>query len=129
MKKIIFIFLVMIATLILCFLFIKPKTLNFQNTEEFIYVENHIDDIDKFVIKSVTLLGEHCYLIDISKGYEILKNIDIKKETNMTITDSDRYFEIYFNSGKNLNFKFEGENLEYKGGKKERFRKFFDFLT
>lgn len=116
-KSFIFIFLAMVITLIFYFVFIKLNILNFQNTEEFLYLESHVSDIEKFVVKTDTLLGEHCYLIDSNKGYNVLKNIEIKKETNMTITDSDMYFQIYFNSGKNVIFKFEGENLEYNGEK------------
>ena len=44
-KVILLIFGIMIVTLGLCFLFIKPRVFNFKNINEYVYFENHIDEI------------------------------------------------------------------------------------
>ena len=111
-KAIVSLILVILITLICCILFLKPK-LNFHETNEFIYIENNKDNIKEFIIKINTLLGEYCYKIDIDKGYDILNNIIIKKESNTRCMDSDMYFEIYFNNGISKTIFFECENLVY----------------
>lgn len=111
-KVIILLILVIIITLIYCILFLKPK-LNFKETNEFVYIENNKDNIKEFIVKTNTLLGEYCYKIDINKGYEILNNIIIKKESNTRCFDSDMYLEIYFNNGISKTIFFECENLVY----------------
>ena len=111
-KVIILLILVIIITLICCILFLKPK-LNFKETNEFVYIENNKDNIKEFIVKTDTLLGEHCYKIDIDKVYEILNNIIIKKESKTRCFDSDMYFEIYFNDGTHKTIFFECENLVY----------------
>jgi hypothetical protein len=113
LKIIIPIILVIIITLICCHFFIKPNLLNFKETTEFRYIENNKNNIDEFIIKTVTLLGEHCYKIDINKGYDILNNTIIKKESKSRCMDSDMYLEIYFNNGTNRKILYECENLVY----------------
>lgn len=115
-KYILTVFLTMILTLYLCTLYKKSKILNFKETMDYNYIENNKNKIDKIILKTDTLLGEHCYLID-NSAINTLKNIEIKKETNMKITDSDKYYQIYFKTGKVITIKFEGENLEYDGKK------------
>lgn len=119
LKVIIPIILVMVITLICCKTFIKPNVPKFQETSDFRYIENNKDNIEMFIVKTNTLLGEHCYKIDIDKGYNVLKNISIKKEIQMTTFDSNMYLEIYFNNGKLKSFYFEGDNLVYNGKKYE----------
>jgi hypothetical protein len=69
-KVILLIFVIMIVTLGLCFLFIKPKVFNFKNINEYVYFENHINEIDKIVLETYTLIGKNSYLIDKEKGKE-----------------------------------------------------------
>lgn len=117
LKFIIPIFLIIIITLICCIIFIKPNLLKFQETEEFRYVENNKDNIDKFIVKTVTLLGKNCYEIDSNKGYNILNDISLKKEVNVKTFDSDMYLEVYFNNDIKKSFYFEGENFVYNNKK------------
>jgi len=119
LKVIISIFLIIIITLVCCLIFIKPNTLNFQETQEFIYIEKNKNNINEIIIKTDTLLGEHCYKIDINKGYDILNNTIIKKESKYRCMDSDMYLEIYFNDGTNRKILYECENLVYNNTRYE----------
>lgn len=118
LKAIVSIILVIVITLICCILFLKPK-LNFKETSEFRYIENNKDNIEEIIVKTVTLLGEHCYKIDTNKGYDILNNIVIKKKSKFGCTDSDMYLEVYFNNGTSKTIFFECENLVYNNIKYE----------
>ena len=115
LKFITYIILVIVITLILCSIFIKPKTLNFKITNEFQNVQKNRKNIEEIIVRSETLLGRFCYKLDIDKGYEILNNIYIKKQAKMMCTDSDKYLEVYFKDGTNEEFLFECENLVYNG--------------
>ncbi len=118
-KVIIPIILVMIITLLFCKIFIKPKVFNFKETDNFKYIEKNKDNVEQFVVRTITLLGEYCYEINIDKGYNALNNISIKKETNMHTFDSDMYLEIYFKDETLKSFYFEGDNLVYNNKKYE----------
>jgi hypothetical protein len=113
-KPLLLVLIIMIITLTSCFIFIKPKTLKFKNTNEYIYFENHINDIDKIELKTYTLLGITSYKIDNKIGKDFLLNLKIKKETDYTITDSDASLIIYYKSGKKTTFNFEYNNFKYK---------------
>ena len=115
LKVIVYIIVIMIITLICLKIFIKQNILNFKETKEFRYIEKNKDNISEFIVKTDTLLGEHCYKIDINKGYDILNNIIIKKEAKYMCTDSDYYLEVYFKNGTNKKILFECENLVYGG--------------
>ena len=115
MKKYKCIFLIvciMVVTLGLCVLFIKPKVLNFKNINEYVYLENHIDEIDKIVLETYTLIGKKSYFVDKENGIEFLNNIRIKKEIDYTITDSDASLVIFYKSGENTIFNFEYNNFQ-----------------
>lgn len=105
-----------LITLILCFIFIKDIP-NFKETKEYMFIELNKNNIEKVIVKTNTLLGEHCYKIDNKKGYNILSNIEIKKEAKVTCTDSDMYLEFYFKNGKKRTLSFECENLKYNDKK------------
>lgn len=119
LKVIIYIILVTIITLILCSLFIKPKTLNFKITNEFQKVQKNKKNIEEIIVRSETLMGKFCYKLDIDKAYDILSNIYIKGEAKMMCTDSDKYLEVYFKDGTNEEFFFECENFVYNGTRYE----------
>ena len=110
-----YIILVTIITLILCSIFIKPKTLNFKITNEFQNVQKNKKNIEEIIVRSETLMGKFCYKLDINEAYDILNNIYIKGEAEMMCTDSDKYLEVYFKDGTNEEFFFECENLVYNG--------------
>lgn len=118
-KIIIPIVLVAILTLILCFIFIKPKTLNFKATNEFQNVQKNKNNIEEVILRQETLLGRFCYKLDVQDGYDILNNIYIEREAKITCTDDDKYLEFYFKDGTNEEFFFECENLVYYGIKYE----------
>ena len=120
MKKYKCIFLIvciMVVTLGLCVLFIKPKVLNFKNINEYIYLENHIDEIDKIVLETYTLIGKNSYFVDKENGIKFLNNLRIKKEIDYTITDSNATLFVYFKSGDKTEFNFEYNNFKYRGKK------------
>lgn len=122
MKKYKCIFLIvciMVVTLGLCVLFIKPKVLNFKNINEYVYLENHIDEIDKIVLETYTLIGKNSYLVDKENGIEFLNNLRIKKEIDYTITDSNASLVIFYKSGENTIFNFEYNNFKYGSRKYE----------
>lgn len=116
-KVILLIFGIMIVTLGLCFLFIKPRVFNFKNINEYVYFENHIDEIDKIVLETYTLIGKNSYLIDKEKGKDFLMNLKLKRKSNYTVTDSNATLFVYFKSGDKTEFNFEYNNFKY-GGKK-----------
>ena len=132
MKKYKYIFLIvciMVVTLGLCVLFIKPKVLNFKNINEYVYLENHIDEIDKIVLETYTLIGKNSYLVDKEKGIEFLNNLRIKKEIDYTITDSNASLVIFYKSGENTIFNFEYNNFKYGSKKYEVNSNIWDLIN
>lgn len=132
MKKYKCIFLIvciMVVTLGLCVLFIKPKVLNFKNINEYVYLENHIDEIDKIVLETYTLIGKNSYLVDKENGIEFLNNLRIKKEIDYTITDSNASLVIIYKSGENTIFNFEYNNFKYGSKKYEANSNIWDLIN
>ena len=80
LKIFIYITIVIFITLILCIVFIKPKVLNLKVTKEYEYIQNNRKNIEEVIIKNEAQLGTKCYSININKAYEILNNIEIRKE-------------------------------------------------
>ena len=119
LKVIIYIILLIIITLICCMFFIKPKVLNFEVTKEYEYIQNNRKRIEKIIVRNNAQLGMSCYKLDVEKGYDILNNIDIKKETEMWCSDSNIYLDFYFDDGTCKEIHFECENLVYDGIKYE----------
>ena len=115
LKATIYIILIIIITLICCILFIKPRIFNFRLTKEYEYIQNNRKYIEKIIIRTKAQLGESCYKLDVKKGYDILDNIDIKKETKFWCSDSDKYLEFYFKDGTYKGIHFQCENLVYDG--------------
>ena len=118
LKIIIYISVVMIITLILCIVFIKPKVLNLKVTKEYEYIQNNKKDIEEIIIRNVGQLGESCYKLDVKKAYAILENISIKKETGFCSTPNV-YLEFYFKDKTHQIIRFECENLFYDGKRYE----------
>ena len=118
LKFIIYIILVMIITFILCFIFIKPKVLNLKTTKEYEYIQNNKQNIEDVIIRNEAQLGTSCYKLNTNKAYEILNNIEIKKESGGCYSDN-KYLEFYFKDGTNKKIKFECENLIYDGKRYE----------
>ena len=112
-KFIIYIILVMVITFIVCFIFIKPKLLNLKTTEEYEYIQNNKKNIEEVIIKNEAQLGTTCYKLDTNKAYEILNNIEIKKEAKIWCSGENKYLEFYFNDGTNKEFYFECVNFVY----------------
>ena len=124
LKVVIYIILLILITLICCMFFIKPKIINFKTTKEYVYILNNRKEIEKIIIRNNAQLGEKCYKLDIEKGYDILNNIDIKKETELWCSDPNIYLEFYFNNGTYKEIHFECDNLVYDGIKYELKDKF-----
>ena len=118
LKIVIYIILVMLITFILCCIFIKPKVLNIKEIEEYKYIQKNKINIKEVIIRNETQLGIGCYKLDTNKAYEILSNIEIKKETGGCYSNN-KYLEFYFNDGISKKIKFECENLIYDGKKYE----------
>lgn len=118
LKFIIYIILIMTITFILCFIFIKPKVLNLKTTKEYEYIQNNKQNIEEVIIRNEAQLGTSCYKLDIDRAYEILNNIEIKKEAGGCYSDN-KYLEFYFKDGTNKKIKFECENLIYDGKRYE----------
>lgn len=110
--------LVVLITIISCFIFI-PDVPKFNKTSEYKYIENNKNNLNEVIVRTVTLLGERCYKIDVSEGYNIFKNISFKKKANVTCTDSDMYMEFYFKNDSKRVLQFECGNLLYKGERYE----------
>lgn len=115
LKVIVYIILVIIITILLCIIFIKPKVLNFKVTEEYQYIQNNRKNIEEIIIRTNTQLGKICYKLDPKKGYDTINNISIKKETEFWCSDSNLYLEFYFKDGVYKKIYFECENLVYDG--------------
>lgn len=52
LKVVIYIILVIIITVLLCSIFIKPKVLNLKVTEEYQYIENNKKNIEEVIIRN-----------------------------------------------------------------------------
>ena len=113
LKIFVYIIIVIFITLILCIIFIKPKVLNLKVTEEYEYIQNNKKNIEEVIIRNDAQLGTNCYKIDTNKAYEILNNIEIKKESKTWCSSGNKYLEFYFKNGINKKFYFKCVNLVY----------------
>ena len=113
-KVIIPIVLVAILTIIICSIFIKPKTLNFNTTNEYMYIQNNRETIEEVTIRYEAQLGKSCYKIDINNAYDILENISIKKDGGWC-SGPNLYLEFHFKNGKYEEIHFDCGNLNYNG--------------
>ena len=128
-KVILLIFGIMIVTLGLCLLFINRRVFNFKNINEYVYFENHIDEIDKIVLETYTLIGKNSYFFDKENGIKFLNNLRIKKEIDYTITDSNASLVIIYKSGENTIFNFEYNNFKYGSKKYEVNSNIWDLIN
>ena len=87
--------------------------LNLKTTEEYSYIQNNKKNIEEVIIRNKAQLGTTCYKLDTSKAYEILNNIEIKKETQMRCFGGNHNLEFYFKDGTSKKFYFECVNLVY----------------
>lgn len=85
--------------------------LDFKEINDFKFVKDNKENIEKIVLKTSTLLGEKCYLVDTEKAYDLLDNITIKEETSEHITDSNIYIMVHFNENIKNKYYFEKEKL------------------
>ena len=113
LKIFVYITIVIFITLILCIVFIKPKILDLKVTEEYEYIQNNKKNIVEVIIRNEAQLGTSCYKLDTNKVYEILNNIEIKKETKTWCSGGSMRLEFNFNDGTKKNFYFECESLVY----------------
>ena len=113
LKYICYIIIVIIITFILCVIFIKPKVLNLKTTKEYEYIQNNKKNIKEIIIRNEAQLGTTCYRLDINKSYEILNNIEIKKETKKWCSGGKMYLNLNFYDGTKKNFYFDCESLVY----------------
>lgn len=115
LKIIIYIILIILISLILCVIFIKPKVFDFKVTKNYEYIQNNRKDIEHIIVRTDTQLGEFCYNIDVSKGYDILNDIEIKEETELWCSSPYVYLEFYFKNGTYKTIHFGCDNLIYDG--------------
>ena len=112
-KTIIYVILVMVITLISCKIFIKPKVFSLKATKEYEYIQNNKKNIEKVIIRNDAQLGISCYELEINKAYEILNNMEIKKESKIWCSGGKKYLQFYFNEGTKKEFYFDCESLVY----------------
>ena len=114
---------------ILCFIFIKPRLLKFDRVDEYIYFINHVEEIDKIVLESYTMLGKKNYLINNEVGTDFLTNLKIRKKFNGMITDSDMSLCVYFKNTRKKCFDFEAEYFKYNGVKYSVNKNIYDLIN
>ena len=73
------------------------KEFTFDDVKDYIFVKDNKENIEKIVLKTDTLLGEKCYLLNTEEAYSLLNNIIIFEETNQHVTDSNFYVMVHFN--------------------------------
>lgn len=105
MKKIII--LILLLSLTGC----TKKEFDFKETDDFKFVQENKENIEKIVLKTVTLLGEKCYLVNTEEAYNLLDNITIKHETLEYISDSNSYIMVHFDENIKNKYYFEKEKL------------------
>ena len=113
LKYICYIIIVIIITFILCVIFIKPKVLNLKTTKEYEYIQNNKKNIEKVIIRNDAQMGKSCYELEINKAYDILNNMEIKKESEMWCSGGNMHLEFYFKDGTIKGFYFDCERLVY----------------
>lgn len=116
--RVVLVIVLFMIALIIILLCIKP-TLKFKETEEYLYIEKNKNDVSQFVVEIDNLSGKHCYEINKKDALEVLEEFEIKKETKISVTDSDMYYKIYFNDETVKTFEFEGGHLVYNNKKYE----------
>ena len=114
LKIISYIVLIILIIFTICCIFIKPKIFNFKTTKEYEYIQNNKKNIDQIIIKYSSQLGESCYKLDIKKGYDILNNITIKKESGWC-SAPEIDLKFYFQNGEYKNIHFDCDKLFYDG--------------
>ena len=113
LKIVIPIIIVAVFTFALCIIFIKTKVLSIKETKEYEYIQNNKKNIEKTIIKNEGQLGTKCYELKINKAYEILNNMEIKKESNKRCFSGKMHLQFYSNEGTKKEFYFDCESLVY----------------
>ena len=113
LKIVIPIIIVAVITFVLCIIFIKPKVLSIKATKEYEYIQNNKKNIEKVIIRNEGQLGTSCYRLDIKTAYEILNNMEIKRESKKWCSGGENYLQFYFTEGTKREFYFDCESLVY----------------
>lgn len=87
------------------------KEFTFEDVKDYKFVKDNKENIEKIVLKTDTLLGEKCYLLNTDEGYDLLENIIILEETTEHVTDSDFYVMVHFNENIKRKYYFEKQRL------------------
>ena len=87
------------------------KEFTFEDVKDYKFVKDNKENIEKIVLKTNTLLGEKCYLLNTEEAYSLLDNITIVEETNEHVTDSNFYVMVHFNDNIKRKYYFEKQRL------------------
>lgn len=87
------------------------KEFTFEDVKDYVFVKDNKEDIEKIVLKTNTLMGEKCYLLNTEEAYSLLDNIIISEETTEHVTDSDFYVMVHFNENIKRKYYFEKQRL------------------
>ena len=110
MKKVVLIIIIML--IVGC---TNQDSLNFKDLDEMKYIEDNKDNIVSIILHKTTSESHNCYSVDIDKAYESIKNIEIVKKSNISVTDDYMSYIFTFKDGSKKAFSFEGSYLYYKG--------------
>ena len=87
------------------------KEFTFNDVKDYMFVKDNKENIEKIVLKTDTLLGEKCYLLNKDDAYNLLENVTILEETTEHTTDSDFYVMVHFNENIKRKYYFEKQRL------------------
>jgi len=87
------------------------KEFTFNDVKDYIFIKDNKENIEKIVLKTNTLLGEKCYLLNTEEAYNLLDSITIVEETTEHVTDSDFYVMVHFNENIKRKYYFEKQRL------------------
>ena len=87
------------------------KEFTFKDVKDYIFIKDNKENIEKIVLKTDTLLGEKCYLLNTEETFEFLDNINKLEETSEYVSDSNYYVMVHFNDNIDKKYYFEKQKL------------------
>lgn len=87
------------------------KEFTFDDVKDYVFIKDNKENIEKIVLKTDTLLGERCYLLNTDEALNLLDNIIISEETTEHVTDSNFYVMVHFNENIKRKYYFEKQRL------------------